>query len=141
MPCGLQAVMRAAAVEEKIYVATSWLGVQVLDLTSYSGTWKTAGKMERDAIGQLHVEAVAVNPNNPQEVWAGRRSPGLGKGQGLLYSNDGGDNWVAVSVAGMPLFSIWSLAVSPFDETLYVGTWYGTFTFTPQKGLSGKTGK
>lgn len=126
LPCSMKAVLEIDFSATTAYAATTWAGLQMLDIRTAQGAWQPAN-LPRDDSGQLHISAVAVNPNMQNEVWIGRRSPGYGKGPGVFRSNDGGKTWAHVDPGQAPLFNINKIVISPFDSSVYVGTWYGTY--------------
>jgi photosystem II stability/assembly factor-like uncharacterized protein len=66
--------------------------------------------------GPTNVYAMAMDPTNPNTLYAGT------SGGGVFKSTDGGANWSAAN-SGLTNLSIYSLAINP--TMLYAGTWYG----------------
>lgn len=99
-----------------------------LPKSNISGTWSPLGPQPIDTskcppsiCGQYglvsgRITAVAFNPGNSNEVWAGAADGGL------WHSTDGGAHWAAVTDT-QPTLSIGSIAVDPNNpSTIYVGT-------------------
>ena len=83
--------------------------------TAGQGVWKTedGGLSWRNVSGKSgmrHVYALAANPSNPQEIFAGAK-------EGLFSSQDGGETWHKLS---SPLSVPAALLFSP-DGSLYAG--------------------
>jgi len=89
----------------RIYAAT---GDGIATLLERAGEW-TAGWSLREP----GVECVAVDPADPDTVYAGLREGGVRR------STDGGETWVDCS---LPEPSVYSMAVSPADGAVYAGT-------------------
>ena len=86
------------------------------------------------------VSALAMDPANPDVIYAGIGSPRLGIGkQGAVYkSTDGGNNWVRANASGSLASDalITSLLFNPSNRTLAPGTSTpGTLYLTSQYGF------
>jgi photosystem II stability/assembly factor-like uncharacterized protein len=76
-------------------------------------TWAPANDV---LSSQANVIDLAVDPNNPQIVYAATGN------KGLLKSSDGGNNWRKVNQAESASAAILSVAVNPFDsKVVYAG--------------------
>jgi photosystem II stability/assembly factor-like uncharacterized protein len=74
--------------------------------------------------------AVAINPSNPQVVYAGSF------GSGVFKSTDGGDSWKPVN-QGMTNLYIYSLAIDPKNpDILYAGTYHSQVYKSQNGGIS-----
>lgn len=69
---------------ERVYMATSNLGILVSDKSGESDSWY---KPRNDGLTNLDILQVAAHPTQPERVYA------LGRGDGLYRSDDGGDTW------------------------------------------------
>ncbi len=83
-----------------------------------SGAWQTAG------LSRQHIRAFAVDPNNPQNIYAGDTQ------DGVFASSDGGQHWKQRS-AGLTLGSpVSALAFDDPGKKLYAATSAGLFAST-----------
>jgi len=92
------------------------------------GLWKTAdgGKsfVRQRQVG-CHLHCIAVNPKNPDVVYAAQGTWGKVENTGALYkSEDGGANWQKLSTGnGLPNTRICSVAIAASrPEIVYAGT-------------------
>jgi ligand-binding sensor domain-containing protein len=83
-----------------------------------SGTWQSAG------LTKQHIHTLAVDPNNPQNIYAGDTQ------DGVYYSADGGLHWQQRS-AGLPTpLAVNALAFNDSGKTLYAATANGLYAST-----------
>lgn len=118
----------------RIYAATS-NGVRIFD----DGKWQTKRRdngLLEDAFGGMFVETVVSHPDRPGLLFAGRRSPGKGMGNGLFYSASHGESWEQVPVAGLSNTNIWSVSVNPYNGTVLTGTSHGVYRLELDKPAS-----
>jgi photosystem II stability/assembly factor-like uncharacterized protein len=91
-----------------------------------------------DDFGPQPLGAIAINPANPQILYAGTGEPNAAtdnyEGTGVYKSIDGGASW---SFAGLPnSYSIGRIVVDPLrPETVYVAVAGRMFGFNPDRGL------
>jgi photosystem II stability/assembly factor-like uncharacterized protein len=67
------------------------------------------------------VRALAIDPNNPELVYAA--------GSGIFRSDDGGLTWKNFA-SGLPTSYLLSLAISPSSSTVYAGSYAGLYRST-----------
>ena len=80
--------------------------------------------------------SIALDPNNPSVVYAGTGGGGLGQGQGVYKSTDGGASFSA-SNRGMLDYQITALAVDPHQsQVVYAGCWDGHLFKSTDGGAS-----
>lgn len=94
-----------------------------------SGVWR---KMDtaamKDAFGSEYVSELALHPTIPGLIFAGKRSPGKGMGNGLWYSADCGTSWAPIALGAVGLNTgIFSINCLPDGSSVYVGTSHGVF--------------
>jgi hypothetical protein len=92
---------------EKTFLSTNNSGVS-------RASYQNSGWETEQVLGGESVSCLAVNPLNPNVIYAGTN------GSGVLRSDDCGKTWQPAGMAGM---IVKSLAVSPHDPgTVYAGT-------------------
>jgi photosystem II stability/assembly factor-like uncharacterized protein len=84
-------------------------GKDVVRLTERDGAWSVT-----QLLADVGVQCVAVDPHDPQRLYAGTFD------RGLFRSADGGETW-APAGEGIPHARVLSVAVSPSDRTGGVG--------------------
>jgi photosystem II stability/assembly factor-like uncharacterized protein len=77
------------------------------------------------------VRAVAVDPNRPEILYAGKWSAGRGSSNGVFRSTDSGASWANISANLGPELEIGSIFVDPADSTVYIGSYLGTWKLAP----------
>ena len=102
------------------------------------GAWRRLDtSATKDSFGNEYIGALSFHPHIEDLVFAGKRSPGKGMGNGLWYSVDRGKTWkpVALGTVGTNT-NIFSINCLPNENTMYVGTAHGVFkvdvTLTPE---------
>jgi photosystem II stability/assembly factor-like uncharacterized protein len=74
------------------------------------------------------VQALAIDPQNPTNIYAGIVDGT--SGSGVYKSTDGGASWSALG-AGLPPLTIMSLAIDPKTHKIYAGTYgYGVWVYS-----------
>lgn len=132
LPFSLPAIRGMDATPDCIYAAVAG-GLYVLNLKNQNPAWITLGSVPKDALGRRNLNAVAVSPTNPNDIWIGYTSPGYGRSIGVFRSLDGGNTWKRQGVPDVPLLTIISITPNPFEESVFVGTYFGMYKFDPQK--------
>src|SRR5262245_52599289 len=89
----------------RLYAAT---GDAVARLDESAGGWT----IEHSLAG-TGAQCIALDPRDPDTVYAGLR------GGGVMRTTDGARTW---SDTGLPADDVFSIAVSPVDGAVYVGT-------------------
>ena len=79
-----------------------------------SGSWQSGGLQHQ------HIRALAVDPNNPQNIYAGDAQ------NGVFTSTDGGLHWTQHN-AGLPASAIHALAFDDPGKKLYAATDAGVY--------------
>ncbi|MEW6518554.1 MAG: hypothetical protein AB1461_03990 [Thermodesulfobacteriota bacterium] len=111
---------------DHLYVAANWNGLWILE----SGQWRQVGPEQgivKDSFGTNFVKLVEVDPSVPGRVLVGKWAPGMGQGNGVFESNDGGRSFTNITGNIGPELSVWGLKVSPYDGSVFVGTSRGTY--------------
>ncbi len=91
------------------------------------GNWTRIGKergLEPDAFGSHAFNAIAIDPRNPERIYAGAWADYMGNSSGVWASFDRGATWRNISQNLGPM-SIWGMAVNPHDGAVYIGSSYG----------------
>jgi photosystem II stability/assembly factor-like uncharacterized protein len=93
--------------------------------TVYASTWEhgllksTNGGATWRSVGFRAVNAVAMDPVNPEIIYAGALADGPARKSGVFKSEDGGNRWQPAGLAGQ---NVTSVAVDPRDPALlYAG--------------------
>jgi hypothetical protein len=110
---------------DRIYLATS-NGLWLFDGERWTVKNARDG-LAKDFFGMCFLNSVAVDPNNPELVYVGRRAPGCGQSNGIFRSTDRGVTWENITSNLGPELTVWSVQISPVDSAVYIGTSLGTF--------------
>ncbi len=116
---------------DKFYVAADYKGIYILNGT----TWELKGAsngLVKDWLPDLYMQFVAVDPNDPNVLYAGQR-PGSrwGHANGIFRSIDGGDTWTNVTGNLGPEITPWALTVNPYDSYIHLGSSHGSWKLPP----------
>lgn len=113
---------------DRIYLTRNYTGMHIYD----SGSWTTANT----GLDITYLQFVAVDPLNPNIVYAGQRPPTTaGQGDGIYRSEDYGMTWTNIGFNLNPI-TAWGIIVNPYDSYVYMGSHYGTLKYPPP-GASG----
>ncbi|MCF6310840.1 MAG: hypothetical protein L3J39_00155 [Verrucomicrobiales bacterium] len=110
----------------RIYAATEHSGVLIYDGQSWTKRGVGDG-LEKDFFGKMIFSTVAVDPRHPEVVYAGQNHSWRGLARGIFRSTDSGSSWKNISGNLGPDLNVWSIAVSPHDSTVWLGTDYGNW--------------
>ena len=99
-----------------MYVGTSWLDTRVFKSTDGGTNWRDLNV----SFGDRSVNALAVNPQGRQQVYAGTAD-------GLFVEQRRGESWRRYEGGDLLARGIWDLAVDPSGRTLYIGGSAGVF--------------
>lgn len=116
--------------QQRFYVAAA-SGLWLLD----DGRWqRRAGRdgMSADSFGSSFVESVVAHPGQTGLIFAGRRSPNKGMGNGLFYSTNHGDSWQQFPDTLLANTNIWSISINPYSGHVFAGTAHGIYRITFQ---------
>ncbi|MCE5333272.1 MAG: hypothetical protein LLG06_01650 [Desulfobacteraceae bacterium] len=113
--------------QDLLYLASD-SGACIQDGNNWSITDFKSG-LERDYFGRCQVYCIAVDPNRPHLVYAGRASLGYGQGNGVFRSRDRGQHWESITDNLKPYLTVWGLGVDPKDGAVYIGTSLGTWRY------------
>ncbi|MCF6226834.1 MAG: hypothetical protein L3J22_11125 [Xanthomonadales bacterium] len=109
----------------------------------YNGTeWSSRGEadgLERDFFGRAIFERIAIDPKNPNIIYVGQRQ-WKGPGLGIFRSIDYGQNWESINWNMPTDFNVWSISISPYDSTVWLGTDHGNWRMTPGTDVVFKDG-
>jgi len=88
---------------------------------------------------KLFVNAVTVDPNSPNIVYAGLWAPGYGHRTRYIFrSFDYGVTWQDIGYNLQEYSTVWSLAVDPSNSDLYMNTSHGNYVFNPDSDRDGR---
>ncbi len=124
---------------DRIYVATNF-GLGIYDGKKWIKRAEESG-LSKDYFGLVAIKSVAVDPKHPKVIYAGRWAPGKGQSNGVFRSIDHGLTWENIIYNLSDPITIWSIAVSPHDGTVYAGTSHGTWEFPPPYQNEKENGK
>jgi len=111
---------------DRVYAATAYGGIMIYD----GKTWTARGEadgLEKDFFGAMIFRKLAVDPRRPGVVYAGQNHSWRGAARGIFRSTDYGRTWNNVNRNLGPALTVWSIAVSPHDSTVWLGTDYGNW--------------
>ncbi|MES9962304.1 MAG: hypothetical protein ABW116_02085 [Candidatus Sedimenticola sp. 20ELBAFRAG] len=108
-----------------IYVGTA-RGLLIFDGRKWFKKASAHG-LRPDAHGKIYVQAIAIDPLNPNEIYLGRRAPGLGHSNGVFHSKDSGNSWKEYNLNLGSNYTVWSLSTSPTNGSIYMGTSHGLY--------------
>ena len=113
----------------RIYVASN-SGFYIYDGKRWIKKGEESG-LTKDYFGLMSFKCVAVDPMHPEIIYTGKNAPGKGHSNGIFRSTDYGKTWENITYNLGPEFTAWSLAVSPQDGRVYVGSSHGTWRLPP----------
>jgi len=136
-PCKVQAssvrqIIVSPNDPDRVYLATP-IGVWIFDGKIWILRNEGHG-LTKDNFGLCFISSVAVDPNNPNIVYATRDAPGRGHSNGIFLSTDRGLTWSNITGTLVQNLSIFAVRISPFDSLVYIGTAFGTFRSRPPSG-------
>lgn len=108
-----------------VYLA-HWSGVMVWDGSKWI-TRKAENGLKKDYFNNAAVRWVAVDPNHPKILYAGRHSSGFGKSNGIFISQDGSKTWKNINNNLGTVLTVFNVFVNPHDSSPYLGTQMGTW--------------
>jgi photosystem II stability/assembly factor-like uncharacterized protein len=114
---------------DRIYAGTA-SGVWIYN----QGQWTQKGTgqgLERDSFGMNYVKSISIDSMNPHIIYAGKWAPGVGASNGIFRSVDNGNTWENITGNIGPELEVNSVAVSPTDGSVYLGTYRGTWKYRP----------
>lgn len=114
---------------DRIYVASN-SGFYMFDGKKWTKKGEESG-LTKDYFGLMSFKCVAVDPRHPEVIYTGKWAPGKGHSNGIFRSVDYGNTWENITYNLGPEFTVWSIAVSPYDGTVYVGSSHGTWKLPP----------
>ncbi|MEK7232860.1 MAG: hypothetical protein AAB268_03520, partial [Elusimicrobiota bacterium] len=115
---------------EKLYLASRTTGLFVWNGSQWVLQTKANG-YDNDQFGLKDTRSVAVDPNNPLVIYAGKAAYGYGHSNGVFRSTDGGNTWTNITGNLGPEFNVISLHVNPDTSEVYVNSWHGTWKLPP----------
>ena len=121
----------------KVYLATD-KGLIVVKNEKWSWINPNSGLSEDD-YGLNVISSVAVDPNTPDLIYAGRRSPGWGESNGIFMSSNGGETWENITHNLGPYLSVWAIKINPINSAVYIGTSLGTFRLEGDRTAKART--
>ena len=78
------------------------------------------------------IRCVAVDPNNPNVVYAGAGLSRNSNSNGIFMSTNHGDSWQNITYnLGQELIPL-AISVDPHTGYLYVGSFHGTWFMSPE---------
>lgn len=115
---------------DRIYVAALWNGVHIYDGTAWQ-LKNDANGLEPDCFNTKSTRNIAVDPDYPNVVYAGRWIVFNGQSNGVFRSLDSGNSWSNISANLGPEFTPWALSVNPDNGYIYLGSSHGTWKLPP----------
>lgn len=116
--------------ENKLYAAVQYKGIYILD-----GSWSqvgTATLVKADWQTTIYTQAVAIDPNDTDILYAAARPPSTyGHANGLFRSTNGGTIWTNITGNLGPEITVWGVTVNPYDSYVFVATDRGTWKYPP----------
>lgn len=121
--------------ENRVYLTSYWAedacpgGVYIWEVDR--SDWLQVGEqqgLERDRFGSLGMLGIAIDPNRPNIVYAGKWNIDRGHSNGVFRSTDFGRTWEDITFNLGPEFTPWAIAVNPHDGRVFIGSSHGTHT-------------
>ncbi|MBN4061161.1 hypothetical protein JYU15_01865 [bacterium AH-315-I18] len=116
----------------RIYIASNH-GVYIYENEAWLLKQEDAG-LNKDFYGTYSFRNIATDPNHPNLVYLtrlsinqGKRGYHLGHSDGVFVSLDKGKTWQNISNNLGNHISLWSVAVDPRHDRIYVGSSHGTW--------------
>jgi hypothetical protein len=133
IPTGVSSV-RAIAVDptdsDRLYVATNYNGLYIWNGTN----WESKGASDGIdlAFENYYLSSVVVDPVQPNVIYCGQLVNWVGQTNGAFRSLDYGNSWT--NITDELAFSVDSLGIDPRNQTLYLGSFHGTWRMSPLAG-------
>ena len=118
---------------DRVYAATYYGGIWAYDGKAWTGRDEGDG-LERDFFGAMIFQRLAVDPRQPNVIYAGQNHCWRGVARGIFRSTDSGRTWQNISGNLGPDLTVWAITVSPHDSTVWLGTAYGNWRLPGPKG-------
>ena len=106
--------------------AALWDGVFVWNGSKWLQTMSGNG-FEEDRFGSLCTISIAVDPRQPNVVYAGRWIGFSGHANGIFRSIDSGQYWENITHNLGLEFNVDDISVNPHDRYVYIGSSHGTW--------------
>ncbi|MGR3318908.1 MAG: WD40/YVTN/BNR-like repeat-containing protein [Candidatus Anammoxibacter sp.] len=115
--------------QDRLYLTTA-NGVNIWDGLQWNLKSNNNG-LEEGRFGSSSVRSVAVDPNNPNIIYAGKWIGDKGHANGVFMSTDYGETWGNITYNLGPEFTPWAISVNPNTGDVYVGSSHGTWFISP----------
>ncbi|WP_295103873.1 sialidase family protein, partial [uncultured Candidatus Kuenenia sp.] len=126
--------------QNRIYVAVRSEGVYIITDTSANGGETIyrgdANGITKSRYGTEDINSVAVDPNNPNVVYAAAYASWYGHSNGVFRSTDYGMTWTNINGNLGADMSIKSIAVNPHNSCVYIDANAGTWKLPPPSSTS-----
>ncbi len=126
--------------ENRIYAAVREVGVYIITNTTANGGQVLLRNqnhgLELDQFGKVNTQAVKVDPNNPDVVYAGNYAAWTGMSNGVFRSTDKGLTWTNINGNIGKYININSISINPFNSYVYIGSFAGTWKLPPPTSTS-----
>jgi hypothetical protein len=121
--------------QNRIYAAARNKGVYIITNTAANGG-KVIYRGDADGItrsryGTVDINSVAVDPNNPNVVYAGAYASWNGQSNGIFRSTDYGITWKNINGNLGADINIKGIAVNPHNSYVYISSFAGTWKLPP----------
>jgi len=129
--------------QNRIYVAVRNEGVYIITDTSANGGGTIyrddANGITKSRYGTEDINSVAVDPNNPNVVYAAAYAGWYGHSNGVFRSTDYGRTWTNINGNLGSDINIQGISVNPHNSYVYISSFSGTWKLPPPPSTSAKS--
>ena len=125
--------------QNRIYAAARNVGVYIITDTAANGGQvllrNEANEISKSRFNNVDINSVAVDPNNPNVVYAGAYAAWYGHSNGVFRSTDYGmGTWTNINGNLGSDINIQGISVNPHNSYVYIASFAGTWKLPPPPG-------
>ena len=126
--------------QNRIYLAVRNEGVYIITDTAANGgsliLRNDAHGIAKSKLNSIDINSVAVDPNNPNVVYAGAYATWNGHSNGIFRSTDYGMTWENINGNLNPDINVSTISVNPSNSYVYLSSYAGTWKLPPPSSTS-----